>query len=89
MLPGTKVPADGVVRSGTSAVDESMLTGEALPVVKTTGDAVYGGSGNQNGMLVVRATHVGSDATIAQIIRLVEDAQTSKVWVLCPLCPLC
>lgn len=83
VLPGAKFPVDGAVQSGSSIVDESMLTGEALPVVKKTKDPVYAGTINQNGMLVVRATHVLDDSAVSQIIRLVEEAQTSKVHWKC------
>ena len=77
--PGEKVPVDGVVTAGTSAVDESMLTGESLPVDKGVGDAVIGATINRTGTLVLRATAVGTDTALAQIVRLVEDAQGAKV----------
>ncbi len=76
--PGEKVPTDGVVLAGTSAVDESMLTGESLPVEKSAGDAVIGATINQTGMLRVQATKVGADTMLSGIIRLVEQAQGSK-----------
>ncbi|QNN51831.1 heavy metal translocating P-type ATPase [Nocardioides mesophilus] len=76
--PGEKIPVDGVVTEGTSAVDESMLTGESVPATKAGGDAVIGATMNRSGTLVLRATAVGADTTLAQIIRLVEDAQGSK-----------
>jgi Cu+-exporting ATPase len=76
--PGEKIPVDGIVMDGTSTVDESMLTGESLPDAKGTGDAVIGATMNRSGTLVFRATAVGADTTLAQIIRLVEDAQGSK-----------
>jgi Cu+-exporting ATPase len=76
--PGEKVPTDGVVQAGGSSVDESMLTGESLPVDKGAGDAVIGATINQTGMLRVRATKVGSDTVLAGIIRMVEQAQGSK-----------
>ncbi len=76
--PGEKVPVDGVVTEGTTTVDESMLTGEPLPVTKTAGDTVIGATVNVNGSIVLRATAVGTDTTLAQIVRLVEDAQGSK-----------
>jgi Cu+-exporting ATPase len=78
VVPGEKIPADGVVVSGSSAVDESMLTGESLPVRKTVGDEVIGASVNQVGMLVVRVERVGDDTTLSQIVRLIEDAQSNK-----------
>jgi len=77
--PGEKIPVDGVVVSGTTAVDESMLTGESLPVDKNTGDAVIGATLNTTGSVLIRTTAVGDDTALAQIIRLVEDAQGSKV----------
>lgn len=76
--PGERIPTDGVVESGTSTVDESMLTGEPLPVVKAEGDEVVGATVNQGGRLVMRATRVGADTTLASIIRMVEEAQGSK-----------
>jgi Cu+-exporting ATPase len=76
--PGEKFPVDGVVVEGLSAVDESMLTGESIPVEKKAGDTVIGASLNRNGSLKYRAVRVGKDTALAQIIRLVEDAQGSK-----------
>lgn len=76
--PGEKVPVDGVVVEGSSAVDESMLTGESLPVEKRAGDFVIGATVNKNGMLQMRASKVGKDTALAQIIKVVEDAQGSK-----------
>ncbi|HOK28291.1 MAG TPA: copper-translocating P-type ATPase, partial [Methanomassiliicoccaceae archaeon] len=76
--PGEKIATDGVVIEGESAVDESMLTGESIPVDKTAGATVIGGSINRNGQLKVRADKVGKDTALSQIIRLVEDAQASK-----------
>lgn len=76
--PGEKVPTDGVVTEGSSSVDESMLTGESIPVEKAVKDEVIGGSMNYNGALYVKITKVGQDTTIAKIIKLVEDAQSKK-----------
>ncbi|MEA2248360.1 MAG: P-type Cu+ transporter [Solirubrobacteraceae bacterium] len=79
--PGEKVAADGVVEEGASAVDESPLTGESVPVEKQPGDEVAGASINAGGRLVVRATRVGADTALAQIARLVTEAQTGKAPV--------
>ncbi|MBI2755964.1 MAG: copper-translocating P-type ATPase [Chloroflexi bacterium] len=76
--PGEKVPVDGVVQEGASAVDESMLTGESIPVEKSAGDEVIGATLNKTGAFIMRATKVGKDTALAQIVRLVEDAQGSK-----------
>ena len=76
--PGERVPVDGEVIEGASSLDESMLTGESMPVEKHPGDAVFGATMNANGLLRVRATAVGADTALARIIRLVEDAQGSK-----------
>jgi P-type Cu+ transporter len=76
--PGDRVPVDGVVVEGQSDVDESMITGESLPVPKTRGDQVIGGTGNHSGRLTIRATKVGSETALAQIVRMVETAQSSK-----------
>ncbi len=76
--PGERIPVDGVVVEGRSAVDESMLTGESLPVNKQVGSEVIGATINKNGRLVVEARHVGAETALAQIIRLVEQAQGSK-----------
>jgi len=76
--PGEKVPVDGVVVSGSSSVDESMLTGEPMPVQRGAGDPVIGATINGNGSLVVRTTHVGRDAVLGQIVRMVREAQGSK-----------
>ncbi|WAM36683.1 heavy metal translocating P-type ATPase [Caldicellulosiruptor acetigenus] len=76
--PGEKIPVDGEVIEGRSFVDESMLTGESIPVEKTPGSKVIGATINKNGTLKIKATKVGKDTVIAQIIKLVEDAQSSK-----------
>jgi len=76
--PGEKIPVDGIVVEGSSAVDESMLTGESIPVEKVTGDTVIGATLNKTGSFNFRATKVGADTALAQIIRLVETAQTTK-----------
>jgi Cu+-exporting ATPase len=76
--PGEKIPVDGEVVDGSSNVDESMVTGESVPVSKSPGDEVIGATVNQTGAFTMRATRVGSDTALAQIIRLVQEAQTSK-----------
>jgi Cu+-exporting ATPase len=76
--PGEKIPVDGVVLEGNSAVDESMLTGEPIPVDKTPGDSVVGATINSEGFLKFRATKVGKDTALAQIIKMVQEAQGSK-----------
>ncbi len=76
--PGEKIPVDGLVVDGRSAVDESMLTGESLPVEKETGSAVIGATLNKQGLLKIEATKVGKESALAQIIKLVEQAQGSK-----------
>ena len=77
--PGEKVPVDGLVLDGSSYVDESMITGEPVPVTKTAGSEVVGGTVNRNGSFTFRATKVGADTLIAQIIRMVEEAQADKL----------
>jgi len=77
--PGEKIPTDGVVIEGQSAVDESMATGESMPVMKNVGDEVIGATVNQRGLLKARATKVGQDTFLSQVIRMVEEAQGSKV----------
>src|SRR5205085_3376693 len=79
--PGEKVPVDGIVESGASTLDESLLTGESLPVDKAPGDTVIGATLNRTGSFVFRATRVGRNTALAQIVRLVEDAQGSRAPV--------
>ncbi len=76
--PGGKIPVDGTVEDGNSEVDESMVTGESLPVTKEAGSHVIGASINTTGTLRVRATKVGSDTVLAQIVAMVQEAQNSK-----------
>ncbi|RYL94527.1 heavy metal translocating P-type ATPase [Sporolactobacillus sp. THM19-2] len=76
--PGEKIPVDGMVTEGTSSVDESMITGESIPVTKRNGDRVIGATMNTNGVLVMRADKVGKDTMLAGIVRIVEEAQGSK-----------
>lgn len=76
--PGEKIPVDGVIVEGSTTVDESMLTGESLPVPKGVGDEVIGATLNKHGAFTFRATKVGKDTALAQIIKLVEEAQGSK-----------
>src|SRR4051812_29640411 len=79
--PGEKVPVDGIITSGQSALDESMLTGESMPVQKRTGDTVIGATLNRTGSFQFRATRIGKDTALAQIVRLVQEAQGSKAPV--------
>ncbi|MBE9235570.1 copper-translocating P-type ATPase [Anabaena aphanizomenioides LEGE 00250] len=81
VLPGDKIPVDGEVRFGQTTVDESMLTGEAVPVMKQPGDAVAAGTINQSGAIAIQATRTGDDTTLAHIVALVETAQTRKAPV--------
>jgi Cu+-exporting ATPase len=81
LRPGDRVPTDGEVLEGSSAVDESMLTGESLPVDKAPGAKVYGGTANQNGRLVVKVTATGNATALAQIIAVVERAQNSRAAI--------
>ncbi|HWC88125.1 MAG TPA: HAD-IC family P-type ATPase, partial [Pirellulales bacterium] len=76
--PGDRLPADGVVTDGRSTIDESMITGEPLPVARSAGDSVIGGTVNQDGRLTVRVTQTGSHAALGQIVQLVEAAQSGK-----------
>ncbi len=76
--PGERIPVDGIIIEGSSSVDESMLSGEPIPVDKTAGDKVTGGTVNGQGLLKFKATHVGKDTALSQIIRLVQEAQGSK-----------
>ncbi|XP_057472339.1 copper-transporting ATPase HMA4-like [Actinidia eriantha] len=81
IVPGAKVPIDGVVINGQSHVNESMITGEARPIAKRPGDKVIGGTVNENGCLMVRATHVGPETALSQIVQLVEAAQLARAPV--------
>ena len=76
--PGEKLPVDGEIVDGKTAIEESMLTGESIPVEKSVGDTVFGASINKNGRIIYRATKVGKDTVISQIVKLVKDAQGSK-----------
>lgn len=76
--PGSRIPLDGILVNGSSSVDESMLTGESIPVEKQPGDPVIGGSMNYNGAMEVEVTHTGNDTTLSKIIRMIEDAQGKK-----------
>lgn len=81
IIPGAKVPVDGIVIDGQSYVNESMITGEAKPVAKRSGDKVIGGTLNENGCIIVKATHVGSETALSQIVQLVEAAQLTRAPV--------
>ncbi|KAL4335169.1 hypothetical protein GQ457_07G043450 [Hibiscus cannabinus] len=78
IIPGEKVPVDGIVIDGQSYVNESMITGEAQPIAKKLGDKVIGGTMNENGCLLVKVTHVGSETALSQIVQLVEAAQLAR-----------
>jgi heavy metal translocating P-type ATPase len=78
VLPGDNIPADGYVVYGSSEVNEAMLTGEAMPQMKSAGDKVFAGTGNINGKLVIRVEHAGESTTLSRIVQAVEDAQTAK-----------
>jgi Cu+-exporting ATPase len=77
--PGEKIPTDGVVMEGESSIDESMATGESMPVRKRIGDEVIGATVNQNGLLKIKATKIGKDTFLSQVIKMVEESQGSKV----------
>jgi P-type Cu+ transporter len=79
--PGEKIPVDGIIRTGYSSIDESMITGESIPVEKSTGDTVIGGTINKSGSFTYRACKVGKDTVLAHIIKLVQDAQATKAPV--------
>ena len=76
--PGEKIPVDGEIIEGRSAIDESMITGESIPIDKVAGDAVIGATINKNGSLQIKATKVGKDTALSQIVKVVEEAQGSK-----------
>ena len=76
--PGEKIPVDGLIMEGESYIDESMITGEPVPVLKSSGQSVVGGTLNKNSVLKFKATKVGKDTVLAQIISLVEQAQGSR-----------
>ncbi len=81
VLPGEKLPTDGVIREGTTSIDESMVTGESVPVAKSPGDPVIGATVNGHAAFVMEATRVGSQTALARIVRMVRDAQTTKAPV--------
>ena len=76
--PGDKIPVDGIITEGETAIDESLITGESIPLSKKTGDKVIGGSVNQTGLIKFKAVQIGSETVLAQIIKMVETAQNSK-----------
>src|SRR5690606_34672453 len=79
--PGEKIPVDGEITEGSSSVDESMVTGESIPVIKQSGDLVIGSTMNKSGSFVFKATKVGTETMLANIIKLVGEAQSSKAPV--------
>src|SRR5699024_3186603 len=79
--PGEKIPVDGEIIEGSSAVDESMLTGESLPIDKTVGDAVIGATIKRNGSLQFKATKVGNDTALAQIVKMIGEIQGSQATI--------
>ena len=79
--PGGKIPVDGIIIEGSSAIDEKMVTGESMPVIKGAGDKVIGGTINKEGMIRIEATNVGQDSTLMQIVKMVEEAQLSSVKI--------
>ena len=81
VLPGEKIPSDGIVTAGSTSIDESMLTGESQPVDKSVGDNVFGATLNQQGRIEIEITKLGAETALSQIVRLVEEAQTSKADV--------
>lgn len=81
VLPGATIPVDGVVLKGSSSVNEALITGESLPIYKTSGDEVTGGTINQTGQIIMKALRVGSGTTLSRIIQMIEDAEASKVVV--------
>lgn len=81
VLPGSRIPTDGIIESGTTYVDESMITGESVPVARSVGDHVFGSTVNQNHLIYVRVTSLESESALAQIVKLVEAAQMNKAPV--------
>lgn len=79
VLPGARIPTDGYIIEGSSLINESLITGEYISVSKSKGDMVIGGTINESSVLIITASRIGVDTTLSQIVRLVEDAQTSKV----------
>ncbi|XP_024983790.1 copper-transporting ATPase HMA4-like isoform X1 [Cynara cardunculus var. scolymus] len=81
IFPGSKFPVDGIVIDGNGYVNESMITGEAIPIAKSPGDKVIGGTVNENGCLLIKATHIGSETALSQIVQIVEAAQLARAPV--------